>query len=107
MKKKLEFKQFLHVKLNFNLKEKIYQLDNNNLTLAIFLLNNTTKLFLQYLFHVVVLFYTVFNLKLDFKLKYTKKVYYKNLKKLKKKISKTSGHPVIGKLSIKTISAYL
>ena len=84
--------------------QKVYHIDKNNLTLLNFFSNNTFKLALQYVFHVVVLFDTVFYLKLNFKLRQTKKrvCTFKNLKKFRKpdrNFSKANGHPVIGKFS--------
>ena len=61
----------------------------------IFFLKNTSKVALQYLFNVFVLFNIVFNLKFNFKLKIDQKVRtFKNLKEIMKNLKKASGNPV-------------
>ena len=63
-----------------------------------FLLKNTFKVALQYLFSVFILFNIVYNLKLNFKIKIDSKMRtFKNLEEIWntwKKIEKMSGNPV-------------
>ena len=87
--------------------KKIYHIDKLFCHhLKLFLLKNTFKVALQYLFNVVIEFNTVFYLKLNFKLKIDqRRVLSKTWKKFRKpgrNFSKTSGNPGIIYLKLKT-----
>ena len=80
--------------MNLYLTKKNCRIDKNFLSSSkIFLSKNTFKEAITYLFNVVILFNTVFYLKLNFKHKiYPKMCYFKTWKKFQKK--KTFGNPV-------------